>query len=100
MKGDMETTSHDDLLNEIIGEQETPERIEFENELKADILAYRFKEIRKKRKMTQTQLAEKLGMEKGQISKIENGKLNLTLATINRLASALGVKISFDFQVL
>jgi len=37
-------------------------------------------------------------MEKGQISKIENGKFNLTLATISRMATALGAKVSFELQ--
>jgi len=94
----MKTVSHEEVLNRFIGKQGTPKRTEFENELKAEILAYQFKELRKKRHLTQSQLAEKTGMEKGQISKIENGKFNLTLATINKIASALGAKISFDLQ--
>ena len=94
----MKTTSHNEVLNRFIGKEETPERIEFENELKAEILAYQFKELRKKKHLTQTQLAEKTGMEKGQISKIENGKFNLTLATINKIALALGARVNFDLQ--
>lgn len=94
----MKTTSHNEVLNRFIGKEETPERIEFENELKAEILAYQFKELRKKKHLTQTQLAEKTGMEKGQISKIENGKFNLTLATINKIASALGARVNFDLR--
>ena len=70
----------------------------FDNELKADILAQQFKELRKKKQLTQTQLAEKIGLEKGAISKIENGKFNLTLATINKIASALGARVNFDLQ--
>lgn len=46
----MQTVSHEDLLNEFIGEKDSPERIEFENELKADVLAFRFKEISHKQK--------------------------------------------------
>jgi DNA-binding XRE family transcriptional regulator len=94
----MKTVTHEEVLNRFIGEIGTPKRTDFENELKADILAFQFKELRKSKKLSQTQLAEKLGMEKGQISKIENGKFNLTLATINKIASALGAKISFDLQ--
>ena len=94
----MKTTSHNEVVNRFIGEQGTAERIEFENELKAEILAYQFKELRKKKNLTQTQLAEKTGMEKGQISKIENGKFNLTLATINKIALALGARVNFDLQ--
>ncbi len=92
----MKTISHEQLLNEIVGNAGTPEREQFENELKVDILASRLKELRKKQHMTQTQLADKLGMDKTQISKIENGKFNLTLQTINRLANALNARINFQ----
>src|SRR6056297_2732523 len=94
----MKTVSHEDVMNRFIGEPETKNRIRFENELKSEILAHQFKELRKKKHLTQSQLAEKLGMEKGQISKIENGKFNLTLTTINRIATALGARVNFDLQ--
>lgn len=95
----MKIVTHDEMLSRFVGEQGTPKRIEFENELKAEILAFRFKELRKKKHLTQSQLAEKTGMEKGQISKIESGQFNLTLATINKIASALGAKVNFDLQL-
>lgn len=94
----MKTISHEEVMNRFIGEPGTENRIRFENELKAEILAHQFKELRKKKQLTQSQLAEKLGMGKGQISKIENGKFNLTLATINKIASALDARINFDLQ--
>lgn len=94
----MKTVTHEEMLSRFVGEPGSPERIEFENELKAEVLAHRFKELRQMKKLTQAQLAEKLGMEKGQISKIENGKFNLTLATINKIAAALGAKVNFDLQ--
>ena len=94
----MKTVSHEEVLNRFVGKQGTPERTEFENELKAEILAHQFKELRKMKHLTQTELADKLGMEKGQISKIENGKFNLTLSTINKIAAALGAKVNFDLQ--
>lgn len=94
----MKTVSHDEVLDRFVGKQGTHERTEFENELKAEILAHQFKELRKKKQLTQSELAEKIGMEKGQISKIENGKFNLTLTTINKIATALGAKVSFDLQ--
>jgi DNA-binding XRE family transcriptional regulator len=94
----MKTIAHNEVLDRFIGKQGTPERIEFENELKAEILACRFKELRKKKKLTQSQLAEKLGIEKGQISKIENGKFNLTLSTINKIAAALDARVNFELH--
>ena len=98
MKKEMKTIFHDEVLNRFVGEKGTEERTEFENELKVEVLAYQFKELRKKKHLTQSQLAEKLGMEKGQISKIENGKFNFTLATVNKIAAALGARVSFEIQ--
>lgn len=94
----MKTVIHQEVLAQIIGEPGTPKRIAFENELKAEILASQFKELRKSKNLTQEQLAEKTGIEKGQISRIENGKYNLTLATISKIAKALGAKVNFELQ--
>lgn len=68
-----------------------------DEELKT-VLAQQFKELRLKNKLTQSQLADRLGVEKGQVSRIENGKFNLTLASINKVAAALGVRVSFELK--
>jgi len=94
----MKTVTREKVLIQFIGKEGKPERNTFENELKAEILAFRLKELRKSKNLTQEQLAEITGIEKGQISRIENGKYNLTLATINKIATALGAKVSFDLQ--
>lgn len=94
----MKAISQNEVIERFNGKTVTPKQIEFENELKADILAHQFKKLRKMKQLTQTQLAEKIGLEKGAISKIENGKFNLTLATINKIASALEAKVNFELQ--
>ncbi len=91
---------HSELLNEIVGKKGTPDRGEFEDELSADVLAYKIKKLRKEKHLTQTQLAEKLEVDKTQISKIENGKLNMTIQSINRVLRALDARIKFDIQPL
>lgn len=96
----MKTIAHDEVVTRFIGKPVTPVSIAFENELKAEILAHQFKELRKRKKLTQEQLAEKTGIEKGQISRIENGKYNLTLATISKIANALGAKVNFELQTV
>ena len=49
------------------------------------------KRIRTKKKMSQGDIARALEVDRGYISNIENGKKNPTLATIQKLANALGV---------
>jgi transcriptional regulator with XRE-family HTH domain len=55
-------------------------------------LGENLKMIRTKKGISQGDIARSLGVSRGYISNIENGKTNPTLATIVRLASALGVK--------
>jgi len=54
-------------------------------------LGVNMKKVRAKKKLSQGALARLLDVDKGYISNIESGKKNPTLATIQRLAVALGV---------
>lgn len=54
-------------------------------------LGQNMKRIRTKKNMSQGDIARALEVDRGYISNIESGKKNLTLATIQKLANALGV---------
>ena len=54
-------------------------------------LGQNMKRIRAKKKMSQGDIARALQVDRGYISNIENGKKNPTIATIQKLANALGV---------
>ena len=54
-------------------------------------LGENLKKIRTSKNITQTEFAEKLGVDKSFVSNIENGKTNPTLSTLTNLAQALGV---------
>lgn len=47
---------------------------------------------------TQEQLAEDAGISQVQIARIENGKINTSLCTIQRLLDGLGVKANELFK--
>ncbi|MBP3923833.1 helix-turn-helix transcriptional regulator [bacterium] len=49
------------------------------------------KMMRLKQRITQAQLGEMVEISEHRISQIENGKCNITLKTVNRLASALNI---------
>lgn len=49
-------------------------------------------EIRKTKKITQAQLAERAGVDRHHISDIENGKMSPTVKTLEKIARALGVQ--------
>jgi HTH-type transcriptional regulator / antitoxin HipB len=98
MEDKFNTTSHEELLDKHIGKQGTPQREEFEAELQADVIAYHLKQLRIKQQLTQQQLADLVGIDKTQISKIENGSRNLTIETITKIANALGAKVNFSIN--
>ena len=56
-------------------------------------LGNNLKRIRTKKGITQGDIARSLGVSRGFVSNIENGKTNPTLATIAKIAKAIGVSI-------
>lgn len=48
---------------------------------------------RKRKRLTQIQLAKKAGMPQSQIARIESGEHNVTIGTLNRVAAALNLRI-------
>jgi len=54
-------------------------------------------DARKRCKMTQKELAEKTGIDQSDISKIETGNANPSLATLKRLAEGMGTILHLQF---
>lgn len=61
-------------------------------------LGNNLKAIRVGKNITQSDLADVLGVDKSFVSNIENGKNNPTLSTISSLAKALGVTVDELFK--
>ena len=66
------TVSLDTMIDKHIGKVGTERRDTFENELRIDLLGQAIKQARQERNLTQAQLGELVGVQKAQISKIEN----------------------------
>lgn len=62
----------DEAEDLLIGKKRTKERDEYEFELKLELIADMIKTARKKRKLTQEQLGELIGVKKSQILRLEN----------------------------
>jgi HTH-type transcriptional regulator/antitoxin HipB len=90
--------SIDDLTNEVFGKRGTPTRDKFEYELRMDILGSMIKEARKRKKLSQEQLGQLVGVQKAQISKIENNTKNFRLVTILPILDALGMKVKLSVE--
>ena len=86
--------SFEDILNEEIGAEKSLERTEFEARAKAYYYAELLKEQRKQQKMTQQQLADKIGKKREYISNIERGNSDMQLSTFMQIANALGLRFA------
>ncbi len=56
-------------------------------------LGENIKQIRKKKDMTQGDICRALNMDRSYMSAIENGKKNITLGILEKLAAALDVSV-------
>lgn len=96
----MEKYTLEELTDSYIGEKGTPNREQFEFELKLDILGDMIKNARKGKNLTQEELGVLVGVQKAQISKIENNAKDVRLSTIIKVFNALKakVKMTIDFD--
>lgn len=93
------TVSLDSMIDKHIGKRGTEKRDEFENELRIDLLGQAIKQARQERNMTQEELGKLVGVQKAQISKIENSVKNARFETILKVFEALGAKVSFNVEL-
>ena len=57
-------------------------------------LGENLRKLRLKRNFSQGDLAKKLEVDRAYISNIENGRMNPTLSTLEKIANALGISSS------
>lgn len=95
----MKTYSLDEITDKHIGKRGTEKREVFENELRLDLLGEAIKQARKKRHLTQEQLGKLVGVQKAQISKIENSLTDARFDTIIKVFKALDAKIHFNIEL-
>ena len=96
----METYTFDDIKKEVYGETGTLRRDNIETELSNLRVGLQIRNAREARKMTQSQLAEKIGKERSFISKVESEGKNLTLATLYDIVTkGLGGKLNIQVQI-
>jgi len=90
----------DQLKDKHLGKVGTEKRDKYEYELRLDLLGEMIKRTRKERHLTQSELGEMIGVQKSQISRIENNAKNVTIETILRVFKALKAKVNFNVELL
>ena len=87
------------LIDKHIGKRGTPSRERYEKKLQMEILRDHIKMLRKKRNLTQEQLGKLVGVQKAQISKLENSPKSARFDTIINVFNALNAEILFDIKI-
>ena len=86
-------TDYNAILESRYGKEGSPERLQFEEEAKAFYAAQLLLQARKEAKVSQSELALRVGTTKSYISKIENGVVEPGVGLFFRLINALGLRI-------
>jgi ribosome-binding protein aMBF1 (putative translation factor) len=81
-----------ELLDKKYGKRGTSTRIAFEEKALAYYYGEVLKDRRKELKLTQKQLAEKVGKERSYIAHIERGETDIQLSNFINISNALGLK--------
>ncbi|TAF76145.1 MAG: XRE family transcriptional regulator [Bacteroidetes bacterium] len=95
----MKVYTLDQVQDKLIGKTGTPERDIFEYELQMDLIGKAIKQTRKDRNLTQEALGKLIGVQKAQISKLENNASNVTIDTLIRVFGALKAKIKLHIEL-
>lgn len=96
----LKTYSLEEITDKHIGKRGTPKREAFENELRIDLLGEAIRRARLERNLTQEELGRLVGVQKAQISKIENSLTDARFDTIIKVFKALNAKIHFNVELL
>jgi HTH-type transcriptional regulator/antitoxin HipB len=95
----IKTVPLETMMDKHIGRLGTPSRDAFEHELRLDLLGYAIKEARLYHNLTQEQLGKLIGVQKAQISKLENNFTNARFDTVIKVFNALHAKVNFKVEL-
>jgi len=95
----MKTYTLEEVQDELIGKIGTTDRDLFEYELQMDLIGKAIKQTRQERNLTQEELGKLIGVQKSQISRLENNASNVTMDTLLRVFTALRAKVKFQVEL-
>ncbi|MBQ5726183.1 MAG: helix-turn-helix transcriptional regulator [Alistipes sp.] len=85
------------MLDDKYGTHGTETRNEFDEQSLAWFYGNMLKERRMELKLTQREVAEKLGRDQSYIARVERGKADIQLSSFFRIASILGIQFVPSF---
>lgn len=95
MKGDFRMNSYNEFKNELLKNPEV--KAEYEALAPEFDIIQALIDARKQQNITQKELSERTGITQADISRIENGTRNPSLAMLKRLAKGIGMQLKVEF---
>ncbi|MDR2086529.1 MAG: helix-turn-helix domain-containing protein [Dysgonamonadaceae bacterium] len=92
-------TNISEQLEKEFGKHGTPERARFDEEAYAFYTSQILLDARKQARLTQKELAIRIGADKSYVSKIEKGITVPSVATFYRIVNALGMHVELTMPV-
>lgn len=100
MKKNPNLTPVSDLIDREYGKRGTPKRETFEKGFEEFRLGFMIQEARKRKGMTQEELAEKAGTNKAYISRVENDIKDVRISTLRKIVeTGLGGKLELAVKL-
>lgn len=93
----MKFYTEEEIEDKYIGEKGTPQRERFEADIRSFLIGQVIKQARQSKNLTQEELGKLIGVQRAQISRIENGK-NLTFSTIARVFKAMEIRAKLEIE--
>ena len=91
----MKFYTQEQMVDKHVGAKGTPAREEYDEQVELMLIGEAIRKARLAQSLSQEQLGEIIGVQKAQISRLENGK-NLTISTISRLFRAMNQKVTLE----
>jgi HTH-type transcriptional regulator/antitoxin HipB len=95
----LKTVSLETMMDKHLGKPGTDRRETFEQELRLELLGQAIREARLYHNLTQEQLGQLVGVQKAQISKLENNFTNARFDTVIKVFNALHAKVNFKVEL-
>ena len=89
-------TSLDEVLYETLKDKKAKELFdEYGRQLE---IAYQILQLRKAKKISQADLAQKIGSTQSNVARLEGGNQNFTIKLLDKVANALDAKLTIKFS--
>ena len=91
--------NYSEILDAEFGKPGTPQRIEAEEKAYAFYTGQIIEDARKKAKITQAELARRIGSDRSYISRVESGQTEPKVSRFYRIMNALGCNIELSMTL-